>query len=99
MPLKLLSATDALSVLHETRTIWRAGLKVDVYYDYNEMKRHDNWGRRNLQFFGYETSDGQIAASLKLHQLTMTSRGQEYPCYGLTAIFSRKKYRGRGFGG
>jgi GNAT superfamily N-acetyltransferase len=99
MPLKPLSSIDALPVLHETRTIWSAGLKVDEYYDFNEMQRHDTWGRRNLQLFGYETTDGQIAASLKLYQLTMTSRGQEYPCYGVGAIFSRKKFRGRGFGG
>jgi GNAT superfamily N-acetyltransferase len=99
MPLKPLSSIDALPVMHETRTIWSAGLTVDEYYDYNEMQRHDTWGRRNLQLYGYETSDGQIAASLKLYQLTMTARGQEFPCYGVGAIFSLKKFRGRGFGG
>ncbi len=99
MPLKPLTAIDALTVLRETRSIWSAGLKIDEYYDYNEMQRHDTWGRRNLQLYGYETSDGQIAASLKLYQLTMTARGQEFPCYGVGAIFSRMKFRGRGFGG
>lgn len=99
MPLKPLSTTEALTVLHETRTIWSAGLKVDDYYDYNDMQRQDSWGRRNLRLYGYETSDGQIAASLKLHQLTMMSRGREYSCCGVTAIYSRQKFRGRGFGG
>lgn len=99
MPLKVLSEIEARQVLQETRQIWSAGLRVDEYYQFNEMQRHDPWGRRNLQVLGYETSDGQIAASLKLYTLTMTARGREYPCYGVGAIFSRKKYRGRGFGG
>ena len=99
MPLKPLTPVEALQILHETRTIWSAGLKIDEYYDYNEMQRQDTWGHRNLQLYGYETADGQLAASLKLYKLTMTAHGEDFPCYGLGAIFSRHKFRGRGFGG
>ncbi|MBS2006421.1 MAG: GNAT family N-acetyltransferase [Cyanobacteria bacterium SZAS TMP-1] len=99
MPLKLLTSTEARETLHETRTIWSAGLKIDEYYDYNEMQQLDPWGRRNLALYGFETGDGQIAASLKLYRLTMTARGRDFPFFGVGAIFSRNKFRGRGFGG
>jgi len=99
VPLQPLTSIDALSILHETRKIWSAGLRIEDYYDFNDMQRHDTWGRRNLQLFGYTTEKGEIAASCKLYKLTMTSGPKDYPCYGVGAIFSRNKFRGQGFGG
>ena len=62
--------------------------KPDEYCEYNEMQRNDIWGHRNQELWAYETDAGELAASLKLYKLKMMSRQVEYPCYGLSALFT-----------
>ncbi|MBU6452149.1 MAG: GNAT family N-acetyltransferase [Cyanobacteria bacterium REEB67] len=98
MPFQPLSSTDFLSVLNETRSIWSAGLKPDEYCHYNYMQQREPWGRKHQELWGYRSDNGEIAASLKLYRLSLMSRHQTFPCYGVGAIYSMQKYRGQGFG-
>ncbi len=89
--------SEILHVLHETYGIWSAGLSRANYLDYNQLQRTHTWGRRYQRFFALR-SGGEIAASCKSYDIEVMARGKRYKFLGVGAVFSRHKFRGKGYG-
>lgn len=97
MTLSEIRDSEILHVLHETYELWSAGLSREDYCDYNQFQRNHQWGRSHLKFLALR-HNGEIAAGCKTYSINAVSRGRDYAFIGVGALFSRRKYRGQGFG-
>jgi len=97
MTLSEIRDSEILHVLHETYELWSAGLSRPDYLDYNQFQRSHNWGRRHMKFLALKHG-GEIAAGCKSYEIEVLSRGMIYKFFGIGAMYSRKKFRGQGFG-
>ncbi|CAN5500361.1 hypothetical protein BH11CYA1_BH11CYA1_33320 [soil metagenome] len=97
MTLSEIRDSEILQVLHETYELWSSGLSKEDYYHYNAFQRNHDWGKRHLKFLALKEG-GEIAVGCKTYEIELTARGKSYPFLGVGALYSRRKFRGKGFG-
>lgn len=95
MQVKVLDWPSSLPLLRETHKIWSAGLSFADYLAYNHKQRCSFWGKRNLRLMAL-SRNGEILSSLKLYRLSLQSRGKSFPFFGIGAMYTPERQRGKG---
>lgn len=96
--LRLLEAHEIDRVLKDNYKIWSPGLDRARYRHYQWWQMLHPWGRRNLEYFGFFTPDGKLAASCKRYCFKYQSRGRVYNVAGIGAVFVEEDLRGNSYG-
>jgi GNAT superfamily N-acetyltransferase len=96
MPLLVADWHDILKILHESADLWSAGLSSIDYCRYLQMQMAHPWFKRHVRFLVYQ-EDGNVKAGCKVHSLPYGSRGKSFPLLGLSAIFTLKAERNKGY--
>jgi predicted acetyltransferase len=95
--LELAQEADLSELLREHYTLWGSGLTREDYEGWLRDQLRQPWTRRHFRYFVFR--DGkQVVAGAKMYTLKVQARGRLYKVAGLGAIYTMKRYRGRGFG-
>lgn len=84
-----------LTVLHETYSIWSAGLTKANYLEYTWLQMNHRWSRKNYRFLIYRRR-GKVAASCKLYSSAMDARGKTYRVGVIGAVYTQQSFRNEG---
>jgi len=95
MQLRLAERADFIQIAKDVYELWSAGLTKDSYRYFLNCAYYQPWSKRN-HFRLVAKDEDRVAASCKIVQLPLAYRGTHFKILGLGAIFTSKKYRGRG---
>jgi GNAT superfamily N-acetyltransferase len=97
MPLEFANWVDLLPILRENSALWSVGLSEQLYRDYVWRQINHPWSRKHLRYLICREG-GVVVSCCKVYQHVFSSRGEEIPILGISAVFVPARYRGKGFG-
>lgn len=85
------------AILDASHGLWHEGLTRRAYAQYYAAQRKTAWGRAHLERFAL-VDGGDVIASAKRYNLTMSLAGCAVRTAGIGAVFTQPAHRGRGQG-
>ncbi len=85
------------AVLDASHALWHEGLTRRAYAQYYAAQRKTAWGRAHLERFAL-IEGGDVIASAKRYDLTVSLDGRAVRTAGIGAVFTQQAHRSRGHG-
>ncbi|MBX9685938.1 MAG: GNAT family N-acetyltransferase [Candidatus Obscuribacterales bacterium] len=96
--LRHLEAFEINRVLAQNFRTWSPGLDPSRYKHYQWWQLSQDWGRRNLEYFGHFSDSGELLASCKRYKFQMQARHKSFSVAGIGAVFVDAGKRGKSYG-
>lgn len=90
------SPAQVRAILHESHTLWGAGLSRTDYATMWDELAQSAWGRRCFSWRAWVDDDGDVLSSLKLYRPTVRIDGATRRACALGAVFTPREHRRRG---